>query len=363
MRIALDVSAAAKPRRSGIGWYTANLARALPARLGEADQLLLCTRLSRLRQRRHRPAPEGPRVARRWFQEPLPPRGAPEVFHGPDARLPRGLGPARCALVATVHDVFSLQSDRFAGPRFRERKARQYADVARRAARVVFPSRASRDAYLEHFPEVAGRDAVVPEGVDPRFAPSPPGEVAEARRRYGLPERFALYVGAISRRKNLPLQARALAASGTALPWVWVGAASSGADAIVDEVRASGVELRRLGYVPLADLPALYSAAALLTFATCAEGFGLPALEAMACGTPALVANRGALPELTAGCAAEVDPDSPEEIAAAIRRIARGEAGELGRRGRARAGAFTWERTARETLDVYRAAFRERAAP
>lgn len=118
MRIALDLTAAIKPKPTGVGWYATHLARALAARLGDDDELLLCARLSRWRKRQHRPSIPGERVHVRWFQEPFGPRGRPDVFHGPDARLPRG-GPR--ARVATVHDVFSLESGAWANARFRER--------------------------------------------------------------------------------------------------------------------------------------------------------------------------------------------------------------------------------------------------
>ena len=356
MRIALDVTPAANPRRTGIGWYAAQLARALAGRIEPEDTLLLCTRLSRWRKRRQRPACAGPAVHQRWFQAPFGPRGAPDVFHGTDARLPERCG---AALVATVHDVFSLESESYASAKFRARKRARYADIARRAARIIFISSATQRAFLEHFPIARERCAVVHHGVDPRFAPAPSETLAEARRRLGLPERYALYVGGVSVRKNLPTQARGLALSGTDLPWVWVGADSYGAESILEEVRAvQGLHLLRSGYLAAEDLPAVYAGAALLTFATLSEGFGLPALEAMACGTPAVVADRGSLPEITGGCALTVDPESAEAIGDAIRQLAHDEPlrRELRQRGLDWVRPFTWERTVRETLGVYRGA-------
>jgi glycosyltransferase involved in cell wall biosynthesis len=356
VRIALDLTPAVKPRRTGIGWYTTQLARALAARIGPEDRLLLCTRASRWRYRRHRPACAGPRVRQRWFQAPFGPRGTPDVFHGTDARLPER---CRAALVATVHDVFSLECERYAPAQFRARKRARYADIAQRASRIIFDSAATQRAYLEYFPIAGERSAVVHLGVDPLFAPAASETLAETRRRLGLPEQYVLYVGEISVRKNLPTQARGLALSGTDLPWVWVGADSYGAGPILEEVRAvKKLRLLRPGYLAAEDLPAVYSGAVLLTFATCSEGFGLPALEAMACGTPALVADRGSLPEITGGCALAVDPESAEAIGAAIRRLAQDESlrRELRQRGLDWVRPFTWERTARETLACYRSA-------
>lgn len=356
MRIALDVTPAVKPRRTGIAWYAAHLARALAPQLGPEDELLLCTRLSRWRKRRHRPAPAPPAVRARWFQAPFGPRGAPDVFHGTDARLPER---CRARLVATVHDVFSLETERFAAAGFRERKRAHYADIAARASRILFSSAATQRVFLERFPEARERATVVPLGVGPGFAPVPAEQLAAVRKSLDLPDRYALYVGEISTRKNLPGQARGLAASATDLPWVWVGSDSYGAEEILREVESvRGLRVVRPGYVAAEALPAVYSGATLLTFATFNEGFGLPALEAMACGTPAVVADRGALPEVTGDCALQADPDSPEAIGDAIRRLVDDAAlaEQLRVRGLEWVRSFTWERTARMSLDVYREA-------
>lgn len=356
MRIALDITAAVRPKRTGIGWYTAHLVRELPALLGPDDRLLACARLSRWKHRAQRPGLDDPRVSQRWFQGVIGPLGRPDVFHGPDARLPEW---ERWPLVATVHDVFSLLSDEFANDQFRSHKKSRYHDIARRARRVIFPSDAARRDFLERFPEVEPRAAVVPQGVSPEFVPVAPERVAEVRARLKLPERYALYVGEVSVRKNLPGMARGLQAAGLDLPWVWVGADSFGAAEIVAEVKGvAGVEVVRPGYVAFADLPAVYSGASVVTFVTHHEGFGIPAIEGMACGVPVVVSDRGALPEVAGGCALEAPPDDPGAIGAAVRRIVDDPAlaADLKARGLARAAGFTWARTARETLEEYRRA-------
>ncbi len=352
MHIALDVTPAARPQATGIGWYARHLALALADALDATDELSLCTRLSRWRTRALRV--RHPRARNRWFQAFWGPAGRPHVFHGTDARLPER---CRAALVVTVHDVFSLDSQRWATPRFRARKRQRYEEIARRAQRIVFDSRATRQRFLAHFPDAEARGRVVHLGIDPSFRPAEPARVAQLRARHGLPESYALYVGEVSLRKNLPNQGRALVASGSDLPWVWVGRDSFGAPEIHAQTRQlPGLRVLRPGYLPAEELPALYSGATLLTFVSHDEGFGLPALEAMACGTPAVVADRGALPEITGDAALRADPDDPASIAAAIRRITRdGEVRErLRKRGLERARQFSWEKTADEMLAVYR---------
>ena len=354
MRIAFDATAAVRPQRTGIGWYAAHLARELAAELEPRDALILCTRFSRWKRRGHRPLLGDPQAQQRWFQGWFGPGGAPDVFHGPDSRLP---GPRRTPLVATVNDVFSLVSDRFAGTRFRARKRHRYRDIARRARRIIFPSQATRREFLEFFPEAEARAVVVPHGVAPEFAPQTRERVTEVKTRLGLPPRYALYVGEVSLRKNLPAMARGLAASGVSLPWVCVGKDSFAAEVVLAAVRETGVSLVRPGYVPFADLPAVYAGAEVLTFATSHEGFGMPALEAMACGTPVVTSDRGALPEVVGDCALKVPPDDPGAIGEAIRRAVRDEdlAGRLRASAALRAAGFSWRRTARETRAVYAA--------
>jgi glycosyltransferase involved in cell wall biosynthesis len=355
MRIAFDATAAVRPQRTGTGWYAAHLARELAAELEPRDALLLCTRVSRWERRSHRPLLGEPQVEQRWFQGWIGPGGAPDIFHGPDSRLP---GPRRTPLVATVNDVFSLVSDRFAAARFRARKRHRYRDIARRARRIIFPSQSTRREYLEFFPEAEPRAVVVPHGVAREFALQTPERVAEVKARLRLPPRYALYVGEISLRKNLPAMARGLAASGVDLPWVCVGTDSFGAEPVLDSVREAKVRLVRPGYVAFADLPAVYAGADVLTFATSHEGFGMPALEAMACGTPVVASDRGALPEVVGDCALTVPPDDPGAIGEAIRRAVQDEdlARSLCARGALRAAGFSWRRTARETRAVYAAA-------
>ena len=166
LRIGIDASALARKERTGVSRYALSLVEALARQPGD-DRFLLCYRLSRLRRLRWFHRVRHPRFRTRLFQEGLTPflsRNL-DVFHGPDARVPR-LG--RVPLVATVHDVFSLDSADWAEERFREKKRRAYADLAARARLLLFPSSHSRDRFLAHNPVEPARVRVVPEGVEDR---------------------------------------------------------------------------------------------------------------------------------------------------------------------------------------------------
>jgi glycosyltransferase involved in cell wall biosynthesis len=362
LRIGIDASPLAKKERTGIARYCLALVEALAA-VDAEDRFVLCYRLSRLRRARWFHRVRRPNFSVRLFQDGLAPflARSVDVFHGPDARVPR-LG--RVPLVATVHDVFSLDSDAYADPGFREKKRRGYEDLVRRARLLLFVSGHARDRFLSHFDLAADRVRVVPHGVDPRFAAADPEAAAAARARLGLPPEYLLFLGQVSRRKNAVriLEAYASLAPGSTPHLVLAGPHTHGAEEVKEAHARLGLgdRVRFLGHVAEADLAALYLGSKALVFPSLDEGFGLPALEAFACGTPVLASTAGALPETCGDAALLVDPLDVDAIAGGMRRLLDDGrlAADLVRKGRARAAAFTWEATARRTLDAYREAAR-----
>jgi glycosyltransferase involved in cell wall biosynthesis len=185
--------------------------------------------------------------------------------------------------------------------------------------------------------------------------------VAAVRSRYRLPEGYVLFVGSVERRKNLRglLQAYArLLETDVACPLVIVGTRRRGAGEIGRTLQELHLEESVIftGYVPDADLPAIYTGADLFVFPSLYEGFGLPPLEAMACGTPVVCSNAASLPEVVGDAAIMVDPYDVEGLAEAMLRVLTDAdlREHLRRKGLERARQFTWERTARETVAVYR---------
>jgi glycosyltransferase involved in cell wall biosynthesis len=359
LRIGIDASALARKERTGVSRYLLSLVEAL-ARTDHGDRYLMCYRLSRLRRFRWFHRVRRPNFRTRVFQEGLSPFLARnvDVFHGPDARVPR-LG--KVPLVATVHDVFSLDSDAWAGSGFRERKKRAYADLAARARMLVFVSSYSRDRFLSHFPVEKDRVRVVPEGVEAGFGSVPPRHGEAVRARLEVPLDYLLFVGQVSARKNVPRILEALARVGPgAPPLVVAGPRKHGWEEVRDAHRRLGLgeRVRFLGHVAEGDLAPLYAGARALVFPSLDEGFGLPVLEAFACGTPVLASTAGALPETAGGAALLVDPKDPDAIAGGIRRLLEEDSlrGDLVGRGRRRAAEMTWDAAARRTLEVYREA-------
>jgi len=180
------------------------------------------------------------------------------------------------------------------------------------------------------------------------------------RQRYGLPERFAIHVGTIEPRKNLSRLIEALQSlrdSGLVVPLVVVGARGWLYDEFFRRLEGLGIreDVYFPGFVPTADLPLLYGAATMALVPSVYEGFGLPVLEAMACGTPVVSSDRSSLPELGGDAAHYFDPYDVGAMAAAIREVWTDaeRRREMRERGLAQAARFSWEQAARETLAVY----------
>jgi glycosyltransferase involved in cell wall biosynthesis len=232
--------------------------------------------------------------------------------------------------------------------------------AVRQATLIMTDSQQSKEDIMAHLPVQAERIGVVPLAADRRFRPLNRVEVRPISQKYGVTGPYILYVGALGSRKNLP---RLLEAYARLRQWsarwklVIAGGRKWKFSPIFEAVERLGLEaqVHFTGYVADEDLPALYNGADLFVFPSLYEGFGLPVLEAMACGTPVVTSNTSSLPEVTGEAALLVDPYDVAAISTAMRRVltdpelARG----LRERGLARAAQFSWERTARETVAVY----------
>ena len=278
---------------------------------------------------------------RSLLYEPLFPRSR-EIFHGLNQRLP--MLKFRRA-VSTFHDLFVLTGD-YSTPEFR----RRFAEQARRAAGESDAIIAVSGFTARQVEELLGvehrRIHVVHHGADHLLA----GERA-AR------ENIVLSVGAIQRRKNIGRLVEAF--EGTPLGWrlVLAGSEGYGAAEVLARIEASPRrrDIEVLGYIPARDLVQWYARARIFAFPSLDEGFGIPALEAMAAGVPVIAGNRAALPEVCGEAALLVDPENVEAIGAALERLMRDE--DLAMRmiqvGQKRVREFQWKKAAAETWGVY----------
>jgi alpha-1,3-rhamnosyl/mannosyltransferase len=266
----------------------------------------------------------------------------------------------RTPTVVTVHDVLALRAPQYFSRVIRMNFRATGVPTIRSASAVITGSEYSRGEIVELMGVAPDRVSVVPLGLDARFRPAPlePETLAE---RFGITRPYVLCVGTLEVRKNLAGALRAFARLGDAgrdhQLVVAGGRGWMNADfaALLEPMRDRVVVT---GYVDDDDLVGLMSSASCFLYASFIEGFGLPPLEAMACGAPVVSSRGGSLEEVCGDAALLVDPHDTEAMAAALDRVLgdRALAGELRRRGLARAGGYTWARCAAGTARVYRAA-------
>lgn len=281
---------------------------------------------------------------------------------------PVNVVPLACPVpsVVTVHDLaFLSYPDAFHTAKRRYLTAMTRLSV-HRARRVIAVSAHTRDDLVHRFGVRPERVTVIPNAADARFRPAAdPKAVARFKAAHNLPDRFILFVGTLEPRKNLRrlIEAFALLAEGDAeTKLVIVGATGWLTSDLAPLVQAHDLTDRIIftGYVTDNDLPVWYQAATVFCYPSLYEGFGLPVLEAMACGTPVVTSRTSSIPEVTGEAAMLVDPTDVAALAHALQSVLSDEArrNTMAEAGIARAQTFSWERTAAATLDVIRDATR-----
>ncbi|MCX8037015.1 MAG: glycosyltransferase family 4 protein [Candidatus Sumerlaeia bacterium] len=379
MRIGIDGSSIL-PRRTGMGHYTSHLLAHL-AKTDPENQYVVFLNSMRNRPQReswmehgnfsvvHRRLP-GPLLLYAWRYLNWPPverfLGGVDVFHSPATYVPPQ---RRGGRVTTVHDLYFLHHPEdcsLLGGRFlRATLPRRLKEMDR----IITISEATRRDLIELLHVPPERIAVVYLGVDPRFRRvESPAERAAVCARYGLPDRFILFIGTLEPRKNVERLIEACARVRSEIrdaPHLVVAGSRAQGAAQVDAAVARfdlGGHVVFAGYVPQADLPALYSAADLFVLPSLYEGFGMPVVEAMACGTPVVAGDTSSLRELVTGRGTLVNPLHADDIARGIVQMLRDAPVRAAciERGLEFARTLTWERCAQQTLAVYLEAFRSR---
>jgi glycosyltransferase involved in cell wall biosynthesis len=375
VRVAIDYTPAVR-QSAGIGRYTRGLVAAL-ADLDRENEYILFSAGTSPRERDWPPnfTVRKSSVPERWLTAgwhklmlPVPAEvltGACDLYHSPDFVLP----PLRQARgVVTVHDLSFMRLPDCADPGLRAYLERSVPRSVRAAHHVLADSSNTRNDLIELLQVPPGKVSVVPGAVGRDFSRVKDASMLDqTRHRYGLPAFYVLSVGTLEPRKNYPrlISAFALMRRQTGLPHHLVIAGRPGwlYEGVHERVRQEGVgdSVHFLGLVSDADLPSLYTLADLLVFPSLYEGFGLPPLEAMACGTPVVCSNNSSLPESAGTAAQTVDPTDTDGIADAMARLL-GNAGlrsRLIQLGYHQAAQFTWTAAARKLLAAYECALSE----
>lgn len=370
MTLCLDLSAAAH-ERAGLGRYAASLAQALLAlevpltafindprenhlRLPLSD---LPTHTANLPRKRWRL-----RAAASYFGGPNLNQvfNGVTLFHAAEHLLPK-ITSARS--VFTLHDTAYLLFPHYHLIQNRIYLSLMMPRFLARADAIICVSENTRRDAMRFYRLDPAKVHVIPEGVEPRFQPSLSSEQrAAVRAKYRLPERFILYVGTIEPRKNLSTLLEAYAALRFQHPDIGLVVAGGKGwlyESFFERLRVLGLEsvVTLTGYVPEADLPALINCAEVFAYPSVFEGFGLPPLEAMACGVPVICSNASSLPEVVGEAGVLLPPTDAAAWTQALGRVLSDAAlrADLCARGPLRAQQFSWEAAARRTLAVYQA--------
>lgn len=372
MRIAIDYTAAIR-QGAGIGVYVQNLVAAMLAQ----DEDNFYTLLTSGRASSERPFPIAENVRGRniripdrylnilWYRlrAPLPATlfsGPADIYHGPDFVLPP-LG-KRVRKVVTIHDLAFLEHPEYAVPALAEYLRKVVPQAIARADAVATVSQEVSRTLIEHFQTPREKLVVIPNGVQSYFRRiTDPVILGATRHKFQLEQPFVLAVGTQEPRKNHQgiIKAFYQAQQEKDGPPLLVIAGGTGwlyeeTQQLVRDLQIEN-KVRFLGRVTEHELITLYSMAEFFVFPSFFEGFGIPPLEAMACGAPVITSNTSALPEVVGDAALQVDPHNIDELSHAMLRLLQDEQlrTDLRQKGYQRVQLYTWQKSAQKMLQVY----------
>ena len=374
-QIGIDVTAAVT-QGGGIGRYTRELVRAL-VKAGKSNSYHLFSAKPPATLPVPDPLPEDPNVVyhqapvgdrwlyRLWhrFRLPIPVQwmtGRLDLFHSPDFVLPPISGNIPSLL--TVHDLSFVHYPNTFTPALVNYLEQVVPRSVSRATHILADSQATKEDLINLWNTVPEKVTVLYSGVDRRFRPGKEGKEFEAvRRKYELGDAPYLFsVSTIQPRKNYQMLIRAFRPVAAKYPHNLVIAGGKGwlYDQVLAEVNAQGLEdrVRFTGFIDDADLPALYSGATLFVFPSLYEGFGLPLLEAMACGVPVLTSNSSSLPEVAGDAAVQLSPEDQDMWTWSISQLLDDplRRANLVAAGFLQARQFSWRASAEHLLSIYR---------
>lgn len=307
------------------------------------------------------------------FEQSIMPRAA-RAYEAEVLHVPYWAPPLRSSMpiVVTIHDIIPLILPPYRGGPLVRVYTQLVAAAARGATLILTDSQASRSDIMQHLRLPADRVRAIYLAADPAFsAHADPIGTAALRRNYDLPEEYVLYLGGFDARKNIEtlLQVYTWAQDvlGESYPLVVAGSLPDRHDAFFHDprviARQIGVEpvVRFIGRVAEEDKVALYQQARAFLYPTQYEGFGLPALEALACGVPVIGSNASAVPEIVGAAGALVDPQDARAMAGALIAACTEDPlhDELSERAVQQAAQFSWEKCARETVEAYESVVRK----
>lgn len=349
MKIAIDVSQMCY-EGTGVARYVYGLTQAL-LNLDTPHQFVLYAGALRQRDFFEKLKTQSPWDKAEWHILPIPPKvaglalstlpihieslvGKVDLFHSSDWVEPR----ANCPVVTTIHDLVFIKYPETVEKMILNTQVKRLNKIVKNKTHIIADSRSTKQDILEAYNIKVDQIDVVYPGIDTSYVPQSPTEVDRVKKKYNLPDQHILSLGTQEPRKNISRLVDAV--KELSIPLVIVGK------------HGWGNKTKSIGFVPDEDIKALYTGATVFAYPSLYEGFGFPVLEAMACGTPVVTSNISSLPEIVGDAAILVDPKSVDLIRAGITTAIENRDICI-ERGLKQAQKFSWENTAKHTLEVY----------
>lgn len=354
MHLAFETSSMKTNKPTGIARYITNLVGNICEQKKKEDTVSLFHKFSRLKNKKEFLQLKNAET-RIYYKSIWPFMKNMDIFHGLDGYVPNW---KKTIKIVTIHDLaaIKLKDNDLSSETFRLKKFHTYNEVFKYVDAIITVSESTKNDVIEYFNFNADRIFVTHLGLGEQYYARDTESIHQVLSKYSINKNYLLFTGALSGRKNTSrmIQAYARSKNCNDVEFVFSGGVSYKGENSLQEIKNLGLEnkVKILNYVDDSDLPALYTGAAGFVFPTLYEGFGLPILEAMACGTPVLTANVGSAPEISGKWAIHVNPYDVNEIAHGIDMLLErppGFAEDFIRHAK----QFTWEQCAKKTLAAY----------
>lgn len=360
MNIGIDASSLTNRPFSGVGKYVYHLLESLAA-LDNQNKYYVCYKLSRLKKFRLFKRPQQKNFSLKIINHPFDfiLHSRLDLFHGTDVFVPDS---SSLSKIATFHDIFVILFNDFSSEHFRKKKEEDYKKALEKADYLISISECTKRDLISHFKVPENKISVIYSGVTKNFYPRPEEEITRILKKYQIHNDYMFFVGTLQKRKNLDRLLEAYHKISKnhfkQLVLVLAGEPGWGGQEFISKIQDSKLEnkVRLLGYVPEEDLPALYSGAKLFFFPSLYEGFGLPVLEALACGCPVLCSNTSAIPEVAGNAAILADPLDVDKLTQEGLKLLTDEnlRQALRQKGFEQIKKFSWEKMASEIIFLYK---------
>ena len=361
MNIGLDVSPIAERNWTGVGNYIINIVSNI-SKIDKENKYYLCYRFSHIKNKAKILKISQNNFRTKIIQEPLNFifQLKIDIFHGMADRMPWSY---RARNIVTIHDIgAAILEDNYASNHFKDMMKKRYENILQKkpANIVITVSEFTKKEIVKHYSYPEDKIRVIYHGIRNIFTPKSEDNISLTKDKYGINTDYFIYVGSINIRKNIKRVIEAfkiLTEKNKTITLVLAGDLSYGHEEILEKINKLniGERVKIIGYLKNEELASLYSGAMALVFPSLYEGFGLPVIEAMACGTPVLTSNISSMPEIAGNAACLVNPEDVSDIAGNLINLAEDKnlRKALSEKGWERAKYFSWEKAAKDTLKVY----------